>query len=75
MQKEGGSQEKLVDGMKTVEDLRIILVHLVDAAKSERASRQMSGQRHTITTALDQYRWGEFRPGKDVYVINNKFLR
>ena len=64
LQKEGEAQKKLVEEMKTVEDLRIILVQLVTEAKSEKASSQPSGHFHTITTALDLYNWSAFKPGK-----------
>ena len=62
--KEVDARKRLVEGMQTVEDLRIILAQLVTATKSESGGRQMSGQCHTITTAIDNFRWLEFKAGK-----------
>ena len=65
--KEGESHKQLVESMKTIEDLRVILVQLVTAANSESGGHQMSGQCHTIAVALDNFKWHEFKAGKNIY--------
>ena len=57
------SQKSLVSEMKTVEDIRILLVQLVAAAKSDKAASKMGARCDAITEGLGKYDSGEFNSG------------
>ena len=59
--------KKLVSEMKTLEDLRIVLVQLVTAAKSESVSSLMAEQCTSITAELKRFDWAKFDVGKDYF--------
>ena len=57
------NHKKQVSNMKTLEDLRIVLIQLVTAAKSESITPLMSSQCSSITSALKDFNWAEYKVG------------
>ena len=57
------AQKGLVTGMKTHEDLRIVLAQLVSGEKSEAPNPSMDAQCHAITEALRALNWETFEIG------------
>ena len=57
------NQKGMVQKMKELEDLRIILVQLVTAAKSDNAGAKMSVHFEVIGAALKEYKWDNFKSG------------
>ena len=60
----GDGWRNTVASMKTIDDLRNIVVTLVTGAKADEAAARMSAQCHMIISELKTYDWAKFESGK-----------
>ena len=57
---------EMVSGMKTLEDLRGLLVRVITTAKSPEVAAAKSEETYAISDALKDFAWGDFKVGTDI---------